>query len=47
MALAGEAVDVVIVTHEAGEAKMMQAVDRIAKLSFTIEKPDVIRIEEF
>ncbi|MFN3232160.1 MAG: homoserine dehydrogenase [Alphaproteobacteria bacterium] len=38
---------IVMTTHETVEAKMMQARDRIAKLAFITEPPDVIRIESF
>ena len=43
----GDVVDVVMTTHETGEAKLMRAVEQIAKLPVAIETPEVIRIEEF
>lgn len=41
----GEAVNVVLTTHESQEAKMVRSLDRLAKLDFTTEKPEMIRIE--
>ncbi|MBL8672896.1 MAG: homoserine dehydrogenase [Alphaproteobacteria bacterium] len=41
----GEAVPVVMVMHETGEAGMMRAMARIAKLGTVAEPPRVIRIE--
>ena len=41
----GEAVAVVLVTHETTEAAMRQAVDRIATLDAVVEPPALIRIE--
>ena len=41
----GEAVPVVMVMHESGEAGMMRAMARIAKLGTVAEPPRVIRIE--
>jgi homoserine dehydrogenase len=44
-AAAGEAVPVVITTHETEEAAMLRAVGRIGKLSTVIETPRLVRIE--
>jgi homoserine dehydrogenase len=41
----GEAVPVVLVTHETGEAAMMVALSRIAALDAVLEPPALIRIE--
>jgi homoserine dehydrogenase len=41
----GEAVPVVLVTHETGEAAMRLALDRIAALDAVLEPPIMIRIE--
>lgn len=41
----GEAVPVVLVTHECEEAEMQSALARIAALPSVVEKPAVIRIE--
>jgi homoserine dehydrogenase len=41
----GEAVPVVLVTHETGEAAMREAADRIAALDTVLEPPTLIRIE--
>ncbi len=41
----GEAVPVVLVTHETGEADMLAAIARIANLNAIIEQPTMIRIE--
>jgi homoserine dehydrogenase len=41
----GEAVAVVLVTHETGEAAMRRATDRIAALDAVMEPPVLIRIE--
>ena len=41
----GEAVPVVLVTHETGEAAMRSALARIAELGAVLEPPAVIRIE--
>jgi homoserine dehydrogenase len=41
----GEAVPVVLVTHETGEAAMRAALDRIAALDVVMEPPSMIRIE--
>ena len=41
----GEAVPVVLVTHETNEAAMRAALDRIAKLGAVMEPPSMIRIE--
>ncbi len=43
----GEAVPMVITTHETREASMMAALDRIARLDATLEPPRLIRIEDF
>lgn len=43
----GEAVPVVITTHETGEAGMMRALERIASLEAVLEPPRLIRIETF
>jgi homoserine dehydrogenase len=41
----GEAVAVVLVTHETTEAAMRAALDLIAKLDAVVETPALIRIE--
>ena len=41
----GEAVPVVLVTHETGEADMRAAIERITSLEAVIEQPMMIRIE--
>jgi len=41
----GEAVPVVLVTHETNEAAMRAALDRIAELNTVMEPPSMIRIE--
>jgi homoserine dehydrogenase len=41
----GEAVPVVLVTHETGEAAMRRALSRIADLDAVLEEPALIRIE--
>ena len=41
----GEAVPVVLVTHETGEAAMLGALERIAALEAVLEPPALIRIE--
>jgi len=41
----GEAVPVVLVTHETGEAGMREALRRIAALDTVLENPTLIRIE--
>jgi homoserine dehydrogenase len=41
----GERVPVVLVTHEAEEAGMRRALDRISKLGAVLEDPHVVRIE--
>ena len=41
----GEAVPVVLVTHETGEAAMREALARIARLGAVMEAPSMIRIE--
>jgi homoserine dehydrogenase len=41
----GEAVPVVLVTHETNEAAMRTALDRIAALDAVMEAPALIRIE--
>jgi homoserine dehydrogenase len=41
----GEAVPVVLVTHETREAAMRAALDRIAALDAVLERPALIRIE--
>jgi homoserine dehydrogenase len=41
----GEAVPVVLVTHETGEAAMIAALARIAALEAVLEEPALIRIE--
>jgi homoserine dehydrogenase len=41
----GEAVPVVLVTHETQESQMRLAVDRIERLDSVLERPSVIRIE--
>jgi homoserine dehydrogenase len=42
----GEAVPVVLTTHDTEEASMQRALDRIAKLNTVLEKPRMIRIEQ-
>jgi homoserine dehydrogenase len=42
----GEAVPVVIVTHETRESQMRQAIARIAELETVLEQPALIRIEQ-
>ena len=41
----GEAVPIVLVTHETGEAAMRTAIDRIAEQDSVLERPALIRIE--
>ena len=41
----GEAVPVVLITHETGEAAMRAALVRIAALNAVLEEPALIRIE--
>ncbi len=41
----GEAVPVVLVTHETGEAAMRAALAQIAALDAVLETPTLIRIE--
>jgi homoserine dehydrogenase len=41
----GEAVPIVLVTHETGEAAMMTALGEIAALPAVLEPPALIRIE--
>jgi homoserine dehydrogenase len=41
----GEAVPIVLVTHETSERQMRQAIDRIERLETVLERPSVIRIE--
>jgi homoserine dehydrogenase len=41
----GEAVPVVLVTHETRESAMREALDRIGGLPTVMEDPTVIRIE--
>ena len=41
----GEAVPVVLVTHETSEAAMRAALDRIAAMDAVLEAPTLIRIE--
>jgi homoserine dehydrogenase len=43
----GEAVPVVLTTHETEEAAMRRALDRIAALQSVLEPPRLIRIEDF
>lgn len=43
----GEAVSIVMTTHECGEATMRAALDEIAKLDTVLAKPNFIRIETF
>jgi homoserine dehydrogenase len=43
----GEAVPVVLTTHDTEEAAMMQALDSIFALESCVEPPRVIRIEPF
>ncbi len=41
----GEAVPIVLVTHETREARMRAALDRIERLESVVERPSLIRIE--
>jgi homoserine dehydrogenase len=41
----GEAVPIVLVTHETNEAAITQAIARIGKLAAVLEEPALIRIE--
>ena len=41
----GEAVPIVLVTHETGEAAMRRAIERIAGQDSVLERPALIRIE--
>jgi homoserine dehydrogenase len=41
----GEAVPIVLVTHETREAQMRAALDRIERLDSVVERPSLIRIE--
>jgi homoserine dehydrogenase len=41
----GEAVPIVLVTHETRESQMRIAIDRIERLDSVLERPSVIRIE--
>jgi homoserine dehydrogenase len=41
----GEAVPIVLVTHETGESQLRGALDRIERLESVLERPSVIRIE--
>jgi len=43
----GEAVPVVLTTHDTVEEAMRRAVDRIAALDSVLEPPRMIRIEDF
>jgi homoserine dehydrogenase len=43
----GEAVPVVMVTHETDEAAMLRALDTIAGQDAVLEPPRMIRIEQF
>ncbi len=43
----GEAVSIVMTTHECGEATMRAALDEIAGLEAVLAKPNFIRIETF
>ncbi len=43
----GSAAHLVMTTHETSEANLNRALDRIAKLAFVTEAPEVIRIESF
>ncbi|WP_119678261.1 homoserine dehydrogenase [Indioceanicola profundi] len=43
----GEAVPVVLTTHETGEASMRRALERIGALDAVLEPPRMIRIEDF
>jgi len=43
----GEAVPVVLTTHDTVEAAMRRALDRIAALDTVLEPPRLIRIEDF
>jgi homoserine dehydrogenase len=41
----GEAVPVVLTTHETEEAAMRRALDRIARVETVVEPPRMIRVE--
>jgi homoserine dehydrogenase len=41
----GEAVPIVLVTHETKESQMRAALDRIERLDSVLERPSLIRIE--
>jgi homoserine dehydrogenase len=41
----GEAVPIVLVTHDTREAQMRAALDRIERLDSVLERPSLIRIE--
>ena len=41
----GEAVPVVLTTHETEEASMIRALERIARLGTVLEPPRMIRVE--
>jgi homoserine dehydrogenase len=41
----GEAVPIVLVTHDTRESQMRHAIDRIERLDTVLERPSVIRIE--
>ncbi|WP_455429165.1 hypothetical protein [Fodinicurvata halophila] len=41
----GEAVPLVIVTHETGEAQVLRALNRIEELDSCLQEPRFIRIE--
>ncbi|NVN30163.1 ACT domain-containing protein, partial [Endobacter medicaginis] len=41
----GEAVAIVLLTHETGESSMQKAIERLAGLSVVLEPPAMIRIE--
>ncbi len=41
----GEAVPIVLVTHESRESQIRIAIDRIERLETVVERPSLIRIE--
>jgi homoserine dehydrogenase len=41
----GEAVPIVLVTHDTREAQMRAAIERIERLDSVVERPSLIRIE--
>lgn len=43
----GEAVDLVVTTHDANRAKVSEAIQKIEAMSFVVEKPQILSIETF